>query len=83
MLGCSEQRLSEYIDGDLPPAAVREVERHLLSCPSCREMLLDLRALVAAIRVLLPSSPNVSRPRIVTSVLRQELGSASTGPMCS
>jgi len=64
MLGCSEQRLSEYIDGDLSPAGARELEHHLRSCPKCREVLLDLRALVAIVHLIgpRPSYPSGLQP---------------------
>lgn len=52
MLGCPEQLISEYIDGDLSPALARDVEHHLWVCEKCRATFLDFRALVAATRVL-------------------------------
>lgn len=60
MLGCSEERLSEYIDGDLSPAAAREVEHHLWWCARCREMFLDLRMLLA---IIARSRPHLSALR--------------------
>jgi len=52
MLGCTEQLISEYIDGDLSPALARDVEHHLWVCEKCRGIFLDFRALVAVTRVL-------------------------------
>jgi hypothetical protein len=49
MLGCSEQLLSEYIDGDLSPTVAREVEHHLWSCAACRETFLELLELIAIV----------------------------------
>jgi anti-sigma factor RsiW len=40
-----EASLSEYLDGDLPAAAGRELERHIEACAGCRATLEDLRAL--------------------------------------
>jgi anti-sigma factor RsiW len=54
MVGCAEQLISEYIDGDLAPAAAREVEHHLWACASCRATFVDFRALLALIRVVVP-----------------------------
>ena len=36
-------RLSEYLDGDLSPAELREVEAHLRGCPDCRALVAELR----------------------------------------
>jgi anti-sigma factor RsiW len=41
------ERLSLYLDGDLPPAARRTVEQHLADCPCCEEVLDSLRETVA------------------------------------
>ena len=49
---CSELVISEYIDGDLSVAATRELELHLAACSSCRVILSELSALVAATRLL-------------------------------
>lgn len=39
-------RLSEYLDGDLTPAEHAEIDAHLRECPSCRDILAELRAVV-------------------------------------
>lgn len=41
-------RLSEYLDGDLPAEDRERLELHLLECPACAELLLELRQVVAA-----------------------------------
>jgi anti-sigma factor RsiW len=41
-------RLSSYLDDDLPRGERLEVERHLLDCDVCRRTLEELRAVVAA-----------------------------------
>ena len=61
MFGCNEQLISEYIDGDLAPEAARLVEHHLWACPRCRTMFLDLRALLAAIRLVRASGTPMLR----------------------
>ena len=71
MLGCSGQRVSEYIDGDLSPTAAREFERHLWACPGCRDMLLDFRALLAMISQARPYLYELQRD---TSTLRDTFG---------
>jgi anti-sigma factor RsiW len=40
-------RLSEYLDHELSPAERNELESHLRTCAACREILDDLRAVVA------------------------------------
>jgi hypothetical protein len=43
-------RLSDYVDGSLSPAEIREVESHLEGCPDCTIVLADIRDLVARAR---------------------------------
>jgi len=52
MITCVEQLISEYVDGDLPPAVARQLEDHLRVCAECRVLLLDYCALVAATHLL-------------------------------
>ncbi|HJR33882.1 MAG TPA: zf-HC2 domain-containing protein [Gemmatimonadales bacterium] len=40
-------RLSEYLDGELPPDAARDLELHLRDCAACRQSLAELKAVVA------------------------------------
>jgi anti-sigma factor RsiW len=40
-------RLSEYLDQELEPADREQVEAHLATCPDCRQVLQELRAVVA------------------------------------
>jgi anti-sigma factor RsiW len=37
-------RLSEYLDGELPAAAGHALEQHVAGCDACRATLDDLRA---------------------------------------
>jgi len=50
--------LSDYLDGELPPARKREMERHLTECPECRAVLEDLRLLVTRSRALEDMPPD-------------------------
>lgn len=47
---CSKARryISEYVDGALEARKAAELERHLETCPACREVLDDLRGMKAA-----------------------------------
>jgi len=40
-------RLSDYLDGELPPTERAEVRRHLGGCPACAAVLEELRVVVA------------------------------------
>lgn len=51
-------RLSEYIDGDLPPADRAALEGHLAGCPECAETLAGLRRVVARARALEDRPPS-------------------------
>jgi predicted anti-sigma-YlaC factor YlaD len=42
-----DERLDEWVDGELPAAAATEVEAHLASCPLCRGREQRLRQLLA------------------------------------
>ncbi len=44
-----ENTLAGYLQGLLPPSDVREVERHLDTCPTCREVMSELGRVVGAI----------------------------------
>ena len=52
MITCVEQLISEYIDGELPPAVARELEDHLRVCAECRVLLMEYCSLVAATHLL-------------------------------
>ena len=39
-------RLSEYMDGDLPVAEARALERHLAECEACRTALAELKTVL-------------------------------------
>lgn len=53
------ERLSAYIDGELPPAETRRLEAHLATCAECRRELDQLRRL----RTLLRALPTPRPPR--------------------
>jgi hypothetical protein len=50
-------RLSEYLDGELAPEEARELEVHLEACAGCRETLADLRRVTGAARALRDREP--------------------------
>jgi anti-sigma factor RsiW len=45
-----QDRLSEYVDGDLAPATARDLEQHLVECDVCRSTVAELRDVVALAR---------------------------------
>lgn len=50
-------RLSEYLDGELPEAEHAALELHLQSCAECRAVLADLRRVVRRARSLSEQTP--------------------------
>ena len=56
------ERLSAYIDGELPSAEAQQLEAHLASCAECRRELDELRQL----RTLLRALPSPRPPRSFT-----------------
>ena len=46
------ERLSDYLDGDLPPADAREMESHLETCHACSAALAELRDVTSRARGL-------------------------------
>jgi len=51
-LRCREilERLSDYLDGDLPPALVAQVEEHLRGCDRCERFGGRVAGVVGALR---------------------------------
>lgn len=51
-LRCSEvlARLSDYIDGELQPTEVTQIEEHLLGCPNCERFGKNFGSMVVAVR---------------------------------
>ena len=47
MSGHERERLSAYLDGELPPGERAEVSAHLATCPACAAFLADLAAVDA------------------------------------
>jgi len=71
-LRCSEvlARLSDYIDGELGAAEVKDVEEHLLGCPNCERFGKNFGSMVVSLR----SAPNTAKPvdsGLVTRLLAQ------------
>jgi len=44
----NEDALNAYAEGSLPPAEAAEIERHVVSCVSCRQLVDDLREILRA-----------------------------------
>lgn len=56
---CAEVRelFTDYVDGDLEPAAHRRVEAHVGFCPGCRRVLANLRQTLVGLRRLRETPP--------------------------
>lgn len=54
-ISCSQvlERLSDYLDGDLPPEGREQVEAHLRGCDGCSRFGGEFKATVSALRGLL------------------------------
>ena len=61
--------LSEYLDGDLPVANCRELEKHLQGCRPCVDYLESLKATVQACRKLKASKAPPTPARIRKALL--------------
>ena len=48
--------VTDYLEGVLPPAVARRLERHLETCPGCTEYLAQLRAIAGSLRGLTDES---------------------------
>lgn len=69
------ERLSAYLDGELPPGERAEVEAHLATCAACAERLSSLAAVDAAFASLPAEAPDgyfESLPSRVSARLREE-----------
>jgi hypothetical protein len=53
-----DERLADYLEGDLDPATRREVEAHVASCVRCTALVRDLASLRAAAVVLPELTPS-------------------------
>ena len=71
------EQLEPLIDGDLPPAHVEELRRHLASCEACREHHAEASSLPARLAVVRTPEPPLN---LVRDVLRRVRGD-SVSPM--
>jgi anti-sigma factor RsiW len=53
-LACTEEveLMTEYLEGALPAAEARRLERHLAMCPGCTEYLRQMRTIAGSLRGL-------------------------------
>ncbi len=69
------ERLSRYLDDELPEAERGTIERHLRDCPCCEEVLESLKFTVATChekgRPTLPREVRLRAKARVTELLRQ------------
>lgn len=64
-------KLSEYMDGELDPAACAGVDDHMADCERCREFLESLRRAVAHINAMAaPGLPDNLKRDIVSAYER-------------
>lgn len=65
-------RLSEYMDGELPADESRELEAHLRECAPCREVLAGLRAVVNRAASLRDQEPEADLWPEIARRIREE-----------
>jgi hypothetical protein len=66
-----ENLTSDYLDGRLEPALKREVEAHLSACPSCLEMVEDVRRVLEQCH----SAPELEpAPRLIAKIMLATVG---------
>jgi anti-sigma factor RsiW len=64
-------RLSEYLDGELDPAACTGIEGHMADCERCREFLESLRRAVAHVASMdSPELPENLKNEILSAYAR-------------
>ena len=66
-------RLSDYVDGELDTATLGRLERHLLECEACRQVVADLRAIRDAAPHYAGASPDADLwPSIAEAIERKK-----------
>ena len=65
-------RMSAYLDGELPARPARRMEEHLTECVECRRLIAGLRLVVAALH-LLPGPEGASDPARLAVAVRGRL----------
>jgi hypothetical protein len=73
-------KLSEYLDGELPPDERYAVESHLSGCDHCAAVLEDLRRVVARARSLSPRPPQADLWDGLSARIEPKSGTAAVTP---
>ena len=72
-LACVEvvELVTDYLEGALPDADARRLERHLGTCPGCAEYLEQLRTVAGSLRGVTDDSfPPEMRDRVIADFRR-------------
>jgi anti-sigma factor RsiW len=84
------ERLSAYLDGDLPDSVCRRIESHAKTCPRCTEVLDDLRKTTglcrsAGQRPVPPAVKKIAREHVrrLLASRRRRLASPPRRPVAS
>lgn len=70
-------RLSEFLDGELPPGLCQEIEGHMAGCPPCRDVIETLRRTVGLCRAL----PRKELPEETRAAIRALLRESFSRPV--
>jgi anti-sigma factor RsiW len=81
-MNCDEAEflLEAYVDGELEPGQRLELERHLISCPSCKALLRDRQQFRSFFTANAPvyTAPPELKTRVLTAVRREQTKQART-----
>jgi hypothetical protein len=71
----SQNDIALYVEQDLPPAKIQEIELHLVTCDVCRDLAADLRESQATFKslkqdVVSPAALSSVRSRVLAEVAR-------------
>jgi anti-sigma factor RsiW len=71
-----ESVINDYVDGALAPRERVDVERHLDSCPACRQLVADLQEITRAATTLEPHEPPARAWSRIVRAIALEAGRA-------
>jgi len=65
------KKISEYLDGELDPGTMEEIESHLSECPECRDCIDSLRKTIRLCKQASPEGMPDAMKRQLHETLRQ------------
>jgi anti-sigma factor RsiW len=74
VVNCADFPIADFVDGELDPQVQHLAERHLQTCPACRELVADLRTVRAAAFTLDRKEP----PATVLARIKERIATGGT-----